>query len=231
MRSGKAAEAILRDCWLETTELGPYSFPPDSVDWQQVLACDRVYTLLMIRVATYGEREDLEVRCPSCGHKFIWDLPLTELPVRELPDGSREKIAAGDNCFETSLEDGRKVWFRLMDGRDQLRAIKLIRESNSDLVVGALKARVIEIEDVPKADTSKAISQMSMGEVQDLLDEMDAVDGGIETIFDVFCPSCSHEWEIDLPLDLARMFTPQRPNARRRQRRIKGAHTLPSNGQ
>lgn len=222
MRSGKAADAILKSCWLETEELGPYRFERTAVDWSRVLTCDRIFTLLMIRVATYGETEELDVRCPQCGHKFVWDLPLLELPVRPLPDETRTAIASGANRFEATLADGRKVWFKLMDGRDQIKAAKMIQEHGDDLVVASMKARVLEVDKVGKAGSPELedfLASLSMGDVQDLIDDMDDVDGGVETAFDVFCPACAAEWEIDLPLDLQRMFVPQKPTARRRKRR------------
>jgi len=217
IRSGRAADSILRACWLETIELGPYAFPRDRVDWQQVLACDRIFAPLMLRVATYGEMEELDVRCPSCGHKFVWDLPLLELPVRRLPDESVAKVAAGDNRFETELA-GRKVRFKLMTGRDQIRAIEVLKGTD-DVVVASMMTRVLDVDGVPKEELTAHLNDLSMGDVQDLIDDMDDVDGGVETAFDVYCPSCGGEWEIDLPLDLQRMFVPQKPNERRRRRR------------
>lgn len=222
IRSGKAGDVILKSCWLETTELGPYRFERTAVDWSRVLTCDRVFSLLMIRIATYGETEELDMRCVQCGHKFVWDLPLLELPVRPLPEATREAISAGRNRFETSLSDGTAVFFKIMDGKDQLRAAQLIQDQGDDLVVAAMKARVVEVEGVGKSGDPRLedfLSSLSMGAVQDLIDEMDDVDGGVDTAFDVFCPSCQAEWEVDLPLDLQRMFVPQKPTARRRRRR------------
>jgi len=235
MRSGKAAEAILRACWLETLELGPYTFERTAVDWTRVLAADRIFALLMIRVATYGETEELDVRCPQCGNKFVWDLPLLELPVRPIPEASRVAIASGRNRFEAKLSDGRRVFFKLMEGRDQLRALEAIQSQGDDLVVAAMKARVLEIEEVAKGEaTERFIADLSMGEIEDLLEKMDSADGGIETAFDVYCPTCGAEWEIDLPLDLQRMFVPKKPSERRRaraRRARRGGPALPLAGQ
>jgi hypothetical protein len=234
MRSGKAAEAILRACWVETLELGPYAFERTAIDWGRVLAADRVFALLMIRVATYGETEELDVRCPQCGSKFVWDLPLLELPVRPIPEESRAAIAAGRNRFEARLSDGRRVFFKLMDGRDQLRALETIQTQGEDLVVAAMKSRVLEVEGLEKKETERFIADLSMGEVELLLEAMDAFDGGVETAFDVYCPTCGAEWEIDLPLDLQRMFVPKKPSERRRARARKargGGPALPRVGQ
>ena len=60
----------------------------------------------------------------------------------------------------------------------------------------------------------------------DHIDAFDEVDGGVETLFDVYCPKCGHEWEVDLPLDLQRMFSPKR-RARRRKKEGTTLHAGP----
>lgn len=218
MRTGKAADHVLRACWVETTEIGPYRFTRDSVDWGSVLACDRIVALLEIRIATYGETEELEVRCPQCGHRFVWDLPLPKLARRALPDASRSAISAGKNRFETHVA-GRAVAFRLMDGRDQLAALKSIQERGTDLVVASLEARVVDVEGAVQEFRNAWLKNLSMGDVQTLMDAMDDADGGVDTEFEIYCPACSWEWSLDLPLDLQRMFMPAKQNDRRRRRR------------
>jgi hypothetical protein len=106
-----------------------------------------------------------------------------------------------------------------MDGRDQLRAIQFIRNRNDDLVVAALKSRVVDVDGVERSKLGEYLSDLSMGDVQTIIDAMDEHDGGVETEFDVYCPSCSNEWEVEIPLDLGRMFSPQKPSARRRRRK------------
>lgn len=211
MRAGKTVDRILRACWKETTQPGPYSFSGSAVEWDRVLACDKTYALLMIRVVTFGESYELDMRCPTCGNKFIWDVPLRELVVRPLPEASRIAFQNGENRFETTLRDGRKAWFKLMTGFDQMRALKSIRDNADDLVTSAMRSRLLSIEGVEPRDLEKTISALSMGDVQSLLAAFDAVDGGVETQIEIYCPACHAEWELELPLDLQAMFAPSKP--------------------
>jgi len=222
LRTGHAADRILNSCWVETTNAGPYILDSQGkLNWDRVLSCDKTYLLVMIRVETFGESYELDLRCPGCTNKFVWDVPLSQLPMRLLPAASRNAIAMGTNKFETALRDGRKVWFRLMDGLDQLRALKVIRENSTDLVTASLQTRVLEVENVKARDLPKFLAELSMGDVESLISSFDEIDGGIETSIEVFCQGCQYEWEIELPLDLQAMFAPSK--LRRKRQRAKQA--------
>lgn len=222
VRSGRAVNTILSKCWTATEDKGPYSFQGNVPDWRGALACDRIWALLMIRIATYGEIEELDMRCPECGHRFVWDLPLLQLPYRPLPQASRDAIATGKNRFETTVTvDGEalRVWFRLLTGADQEKALKEVNAGEADFITTALRQRVLEVEGVAPPDLTAWFNGLSMGAVQELIDRLDEHDGGIDTAFDVYCPKCTLEWEVDLPLDLTRMFAVRKANPRRRARR------------
>lgn len=220
MRTGKATDQILRACWRSTDDHGPYTLPPDgTIDWGHVLACDRVYATLMIRCATHGDSEELDMKCANCRHKFVWDLPLTQLPVYPLPPASVEKIRARDNRFDAKTADGSAVVFKLMTGHDQHTSAKMLREVGNDIMAAALHARIMEVDGVEPSALKEWINDLSLGDAQVLIDAFEEADGGIETSFDVYCPKCDYEWEVDLPLDLQRMFSPRRRVRRRRQGR------------
>ena len=111
-------DELLRACWLETHDPGPYSATEGRIDWDGVLQGDRFYALLMIRIATYGPEYAFGVSCAEerCRARFEWELDLRELQVRKLSDASRALFVAG-NRFETTLPDAaRRVTFRLMTG-------------------------------------------------------------------------------------------------------------------
>ena len=226
MRTGKAADQILRVTWVEMTNLGPYrrSTNGGGIDWANVLVCDRIVALLRARIATYGNTEEINLVCPACRKKFIWDLPFDEFidgNYRELPEASRAKIAAGDNRFEHKLATGQMIAFKLMTGRDQVKVTKSLRENSDEIVTAALAARIVDIEGVDKKQIEKWIDAQTMGLVQEMIDVFDEHDGGVDTEIDVYCPACAHEWSLDLPLDLSRMFTPKRSGRRRRKSRRK----------
>jgi len=225
MRSGQAAHAILQACWKETLDPGPYKFS-GAPDWSKVLACDLIYATLMVRAATHGNVEELDLQCPACRKKFVWDLPIDQLPVYPLPPESVAKIAAGDNLFTATLSNGAVAQFRLLDGAAQLKAVESVQECGNEIMLAALTTRVISIEGVDQTKLGDYIAHLSMHEAQLFIDAFDEVDGGVETLFDVYCPKCGHEWEVDLPLDLQRMFSPKR-RARRRKKEGTTLHAGP----
>lgn len=212
MRDGRAADQILQRCWHETLEPGPYRLGVNhALPWGDVLVGDRVATLLAIRVQTYGPTEELDLRCPNCRTKFVWELPLNELPIQPFPQSTIDQIASGKNEFRTTIR-GTELGFKLMTGRDQRASQKSLRErGDTELFETVIRQRVIRVNgSTETAEIDRWFTSMGGVDFQELLFAMDSQDGGVQTAVDVYCPSCSYEWEIDLPLDLDRMFSPRK---------------------
>ncbi|TBR17479.1 MAG: hypothetical protein EPO57_09100 [Chitinophagaceae bacterium] len=206
LKKGIAFEGILAGCWLNTVDPGPYSWLNGGpVDWSKVLVCDRFWTMLKIRAATYGDEYSFKVQCQNgmCGETIEWELNLSDLPVKELPQSSIDILKAGENKFETTLDDGLKCWFKLQDGAGEMAAANILRASQSQLIVAALSARILEIEgvDSKKPALKRAyLENMEMRELMRLLDIFDEADGGVSTDIDVECPKCGTVQQVSLPL-------------------------------
>ena len=91
-RNGNQVEELLKNCWEETADAGPYDFGDQNIDWTKVLQGDRFFALLQIRALTYGPEYTFSVPCQNqaCRARVDWELNLSELPVRKLSDESRE---------------------------------------------------------------------------------------------------------------------------------------------
>ena len=61
-KNGTQLDQILGACWEETLDRGPYDFGQEAIDWSKVLQGDRFYTLLQIRVLSYGPEYAFSVR-------------------------------------------------------------------------------------------------------------------------------------------------------------------------
>src|ERR1041384_4744712 len=150
-RAGAMFEKILAGCWLSTSDPGIYELPEGgAVDWSKVLVADRFYTLLQIRARTFGDEYAFSVQCQSqaCRERFEWTLNLQELLVVPLSDAAKAAFKGG-NRFETALpHDGRRVWFRLMTGADEVRAASVFKAGRDGMLLTALALRIIEIENV-----------------------------------------------------------------------------------
>lgn len=202
-RAGATFEKILAGCWVATTDPGIYELPDGNVDWSKVLVADRFYTLLQIRAQTFGNDYAFSVQCqsPACRERFEWSLNLQELPVVPLSDAATAAFKAG-NRFETTLPGiGRKVWFRLMTGAEEVRAASVLRAGRDGMLLTALSLRICEIEGVPDHERRKFLEELEMADAAVLLDQFDEVDGGVETTIEVECPVCLGVQDVQLPFD------------------------------
>lgn len=203
-KSGVTFDRILAGCWLATLDPGLYPLEDGQpLDWSKVLVADRFYALLQIRSLTFGDEYAFQVQCQSagCRERFEWELNLRDLPVRTL---SEEARAAFRDCnrLETELpRDGRKVWFRLMTGADEVRAAAALRSSRDGALLTALAMRIVEIEGVKKEDRRRFLDEMELADATALLDRFDEADGGVETSIEVECPVCGAVQDLQLPFE------------------------------
>ena len=190
-------ESVLKGIWTETEDAGPYEEP---LDWSRVLVCDRFFIMLQSRIITYGSEYLFPVQCTesSCRHRFEWQEDLSALSIRALSEDSLMEFQSG-NKFSTTTSAGVRVAFKLMTGADEVRASKLAARSRSSLMTTALAARIVSIEGVEANNKSTWIENLGMDEVRDLLDLLDAVDGGVETSVEIECPACLNVMDLDLP--------------------------------
>ena len=81
-RDGGQIDQLLKACWEETVDQGPYDFGDRTIDWQKVLQGDRFHTLLRIRALTYGPEYAFTVHCQNeaCRARVDWELDLMDLP-------------------------------------------------------------------------------------------------------------------------------------------------------
>ena len=194
-------DELLRACWVETNDPGPYTLGERGIDWDAVLQGDRFYALLAIRIATYGQAYAFSMTCSEerCRARFEWELDLRTLPVRPLTSESRALFVAG-NRFETSLPDAaRRVTFRLLTGVDERKLPTLRRNADGQIMTAVLAHRCIEIDGVAAHDKRRFIEELSMSDADALVETMNQADCGVVTRIDVECPECLATQEIELP--------------------------------
>lgn len=203
-RSGVTFDRILAGCWLSTLDPGIYALEEGQpLDWSKVLVADRFYALLQIRSLTFGDEYAFQVQCESagCRERFEWELNLKDLPVRALSEAARAAFRDG-NRLETELpRDGRKVWFRLMTGADEVRAATALRTGRDGALLTALAMRIVEIDGVKAEDKRRFLEDMELADAAALLDRFDEADGGVETSIEVECPSCGAVQDLQLPFE------------------------------
>ncbi len=207
-RTGAGFDKMLANCWLTTTDAGPYKDASNgTLDWSKVLTCDRFWSLLRIRAATFGSDYEFDITCAdrrNCGEKIPWECDLSALPFKELPEESRVKIAAGDNRFEYTLQwgehAGTAAYFRLQTGLGEKKAANLIRGQDTRMVVASLASRIIEVDGIEKGKLIRFLDEMEMADLTAMMDNFDEADGGVETTIEIECNHCGLLQDIELPL-------------------------------
>lgn len=196
---GTNIEEVLRNCWLETTDPGVY--PSANLNWGRVLYCDRYFALFQVSKATFGDSYPFDVQCanPRCGEPVQWEVQLSQLPLKPLPEKSRAAIKAGTNRFETSI-GGKKVFFCLLDGQGEKEMAELLRANPKRQIVTAAAGRIIEIEGTHLNDRFSFVEDLELADLQTLLERFDEADGGLETKIQVTC-KCNWRSVVDLPLE------------------------------
>jgi hypothetical protein len=206
MRGGDAFTKILEQCWVRTDDAGPYELNGTGPNWSTALVCDRFYALMCARVATWGDNYAFTIQCEgsTCRKRIEWELKLTDLPYRELPEESRERVAAGDTSFELKLVGGdgqeREVKFHLQTGAGERRSMKFLERQNSRIVVASLASRIDSVDGVPRGSVSRWLDDLDADQLDGILEKFDEVDGGVETTIDIECDSCGLVQEVELPL-------------------------------
>jgi hypothetical protein len=201
-RSGQWGSKLLSICCLGIEDPGPYTLDSDGkINWQDVLEGDRSYLTVQIRIAMYGPDYTFPMQCwvPGCREPFKsgWTVNLeTDLPVKTLAD---EDLAAfrNGNRLEGMLPDGRKFWFRLKTGKDDVTAVKF--GTKADAVIPTAVSRIYEVEGTPQGGLRRLFEQDDIPLAFAALREMDKHDCGIETTFSIECPKCGAIKDVEIP--------------------------------
>jgi hypothetical protein len=220
-RKGETYDQILKGCWVNTIDPGPYerygvTVGEEKLPWGKILSCDRYYALTSIRINTHGPEYSFKVQCGSdgssgCGKRFSWDIDISkDLDIYDLPKESRLKISEKNNEFKVEKE-GIVFTFKLLNGDDERRSNKLIQDRGDKLITSALEARIVSISKVEnRRDHGKFLEDLDVNIQLELLDEFEKVDGGIDTSFEVECPNpaCGIQFEVSVPLEGSEFWLP-----------------------
>lgn len=217
-------DPVYAGCWLKTLDAGPYGFSVgDPVPWPKIVLADRFVALLHIRQLTYGNFE-FRVRCPNGGcdrskKPFVWEIDLTELEVKPLPDETIARIkaaggASGLHNLRFPIEiDGTSCTFELLTGEAEANRPELSDNvPTHKKMLAQVASRLVTIDGVevdPESDKvldwvgnldAPVLFQASRG--------MEAVDGGAETRTLITCPDCESEFPYDVPFGDPGFLTP-----------------------
>jgi len=174
MKDGEAVNQVLKNCIVRLGEKTEVT----GNDVLDLLSGDRLYILVRLRQISFGEDMDLSLTCPNkdCGE-------ITELQVGL---EALEVTGYGKNReFIFELPRSKKqVVFCLLDGHMEKRLASLKEPS----IHAAMLMRIKEIDG--KAPNKNSLEELPAFDLTALRQEMQRVDGGIDTTVNAICASC-----------------------------------------
>ena len=201
-------DRILSSCWLKTFdvprlyEVNGALQPDGTLDWRRVLSCDRLFAQSRIQQAgdPLGAQYSTKRQCQNCGHVFSSE--VDESQDFKVIDIDRELLAAmaKDDGVQTAEIDEASVRFKLITG-DELPHRLL---PATQVGVEHLAARIIDVTPANGRVLRKSaivpwLYKLTVRGWQDMIDEVDDIEGGFDTTVELKCPECKCEWDYDIP--------------------------------
>jgi hypothetical protein len=201
VKKGRAIDMIFQRCIREP------------INTEELLSIDRTHLLIYLRGISYTPEYDVEIKCPECSTKFSTVINLDSMDVNACPDTFDETRLSG--VLPTS---GFKYKYRLATGGDELevtnyreRRIQMFGDQSEDDTLLFRTAMLLEyIENVTdRRELQVLMKKLPINDVSYLRNEINDPPFGVKTEIPMVCPSCTAEFDIDLPLE-ANFFFPKK---------------------
>ena len=201
VKKGTAINKIFQQCIAE--EINP----------DRLLTVDRTYLLIYLRGISFTPNYDVDIQCPSCPARFQTTIDLNGLDVEDCPDHFSTENLKGE--LPTS---GFKFRYRLSTGRDEQmvtehrdrRAKDFGDSAVDDTLLYRASILIEEIEGVVGQHAIQTIiERLPINDVAYLRNIINEPPFGVNTKVDIICPSCTCEFEIEMPLE-SNFFFPRR---------------------
>lgn len=200
VRKGQAINMIFSKCMKE-------DYRPE-----QLLTIDRTYLLIYLRGISYSPDYEVEVKCPECDKKFATTISLDGLNVEACPDDY------GPILQDVLPTSGYRFAYRLSSGKDEQeiqdyrdRRIKMFGDATADDTLTYRTAQLLDnIEGLnDKRELQTLVKNLPISDVGYIRNCINQPPFGVDTDVEIICPSCLHEFQVDLPLE-ANFFFPRR---------------------
>ena len=219
-RSGRVLSELLKSCWVETLDSGPYTFEDDTrIHWDTILSSDRTYLLLQIRVATYGKDYEFKVVCDSCDRKYGWGVDLLkDIETVPVPQIGIEHVRTGEPIL-IKFGDGQVAKCKLSTGEDEIFLATSVDKNQASILSNALARRIVELDGTNLfRQIREKVEDLEAAHADELWDATDEIEGGVNTSFHVECPSCGNTQQVILPFEAGffssrKRFAPSRPRS------------------
>lgn len=209
VKKGTAVNMIFKNCLME-------KFDPDTL-----LSIDRTYLLIYLRGISYSPEYEVQIKCPECSSNFSTTVDLDSLYVDNCPDDF------GTDALHGELPATKiKFTYRLSTGQDETqiaehreRRVKMWGDNSHDDTLLFRAALLVEQLETPggqtlsgQANIQSIIERLPIKDVAHLRNLLSEPPFGVDTKINLVCPSCTAEFNTDLPLE-SNFFFPRTPRA------------------
>jgi len=166
---------------------------------------DRFFLLLEIRKKTKGSIHKWEYTCPKCSSQSLQTFNLDDVPVKKKQEEINDIVELNENI---------KVRLKHITRKEQDRIMKTLNHKVSDLqymtelMTSSHAASIVSIispegesTDVPFTDKKYLLENIPTGVYDKVRDWFTDNDFGAELNFDIKCPHCGNEKEIEVDVE------------------------------
>jgi hypothetical protein len=182
----------------------------EQINPELLLSEDRTYLLIYLRGISYSPMYDVEVKCPDCTKPFQTQIHLNSLEVDYCPDDFNPM-----DLTDTLPDSGFQIRYRLSTGRDeslvQEHKDKRVKDWGDQVADDSTLFRASLLVDEIEGITNKMMIQqllerLPIGDMAYLRELMNEPPFGVNTKVGIICPHCSHEFEVDMPMEVGFFF-------------------------
>jgi hypothetical protein len=177
---------------------------------RQLLVADRLYLLLQLRRATFGDlvRANLSCPWPGCGARVSIDFSIADVPVEEAPDRapvhtmtlSADALAAGTAPDRPPADE---VAFRLPNGGDQEEVSERLTSNEAEALT-LLLARCIQRIGPYSPPTTAQVAALSAQARAEIEERMRQLAPKVEQVMEAACVDCGRTFLA--PFDIQGFF-------------------------
>ena len=202
IKRGQAINMIFKNCVQE------------KIDPEKLLSVDRTFLLIYIRGISYSTKYEVEVKCPECTMKFSTAVDLdNDIVVNHCPD---------DFTLESLTDVLPRTKFnfryRLATGDDEQKVVSYREQRiksfgdqvKDDTMAFRASLLIEELEGVTSQhDIQNLIEKLPIEDVSYIRNLINDPPFGVDTNVSIDCPSCTANFNIDLPME-ANFFFPRK---------------------
>lgn len=167
-------------------------------DARRILDFDAIYILYALRKITYGDAYHFRVTCDECGHRFDYDMNISDIEWAELPENAMDErpILLPISRYTATMRLPR------VDTAEKVDKIK--KQYKCSERTAAYIARTISVSD----DAGVQIIPSDWADFYEALPAQDrkTINDSFEGLFqtpkmDLECPECGNQIELSVPIE------------------------------